>query len=153
MARRKTIADAEAAEAARFLEGATEIGPLDPVNRAIATHRAAQAELIALVHNTVPAKRTSGLKAQAEELDQARRVFDAATTAFVRTPIETMAQLVTFTGYVASLERDVRSWFCPYEIKVWHLGEAMDAVADALTHLSAAPPAVPITREAIALAA
>lgn len=150
MARCKTIADADAT---RFLEGAIEIGPLDPMDAAIATHRAAQAELIALVHNTLPPKRMSGLKAQAEEIERARRVFDAATTAFVRTPIETMAQLVTFTGYVASLERDVRSCFCPYEIKVWHLGNAMDAVAGALARLSVAPPATPTARTRLALAA
>ncbi|MCC0806530.1 hypothetical protein FPV16_09910 [Methylobacterium sp. W2] len=153
MARRKTIADAEAAEAAWFLAGATEIGPLDLVEAAIAAHQAAQAELIALVQNTVPAKRMSGLRVQAEQLYQARLSFGVDTAAFVQTPIETMEQLVTFARYVAGLERDVQSWSCPYEIGVRHLGAAMDNVAAALERLSVTAPAITTARAPLALAA
>ena len=49
MARRQIIADAEVAEAARLLAGATEVGPLDPVDAAIATHRAAWAKMVRAV--------------------------------------------------------------------------------------------------------
>lgn len=147
MARRKTIADADAAEAARFLEGATVIGPLDPVDAAIASHRAAWTELSVIVEKSRKAKFRSELFNT--RLD-AIKLYEARTDVLVETPLMTMAHVLAFTAYIASLEAyGPRPDPYPYQIEIGPLADAMANVAGALVRLAATPDA----RAPLALAA
>ena len=150
MARRQIIADAEVAEAARLLAGATEVGPLDPVDAAIATHRAAWAKMVALYE----AKKTAKPKYKAEyALQDYKDVYSEHVDVFARTPLATMAQVTAFSSYVAEFSGTFMPWDCPSSARGWQLSAAMANVADALVRLSAVAPAVTRSRAPLTLAA
>ncbi|MCJ2132214.1 hypothetical protein [Methylobacterium sp. E-045] len=150
MARRKTIADAEAAEVARFLDGATDVGPLDPVDAAIATHRAAWAKMLTLYE----AKKTAKPRYKAEyALQDYKDVYSEHVDEFVRTLLTTMAQVTAFASYIAEFSGTFMPWDCPSSARGWQLSAAMANVADALVRLSAAAPAITTARAPLALAA
>lgn len=150
MARRKTIVDVEAAEAARFLAGAIEVGPLDPVDAAIATHRAAWTKLLALYEASKTAK--PKYKA-AYALQDYKDVYSEQVDVFVLTPLATMAHVTAFASYVAEFSGTFMPWDCPSSARGWQLSAAMANIADALVRLSAAAPAITPARAPLALAA
>jgi len=108
----------------------------DPVLVAIETHWAAWAEFATVAKATAKARFLSKGEARRHA---AADVYDTATDALVRVPITTMAGLGAFAGYVASLQAyGARQFPEPYQVQVWHLSDAMEAIAEALARL--APP-------------
>lgn len=111
----------------------------DPVLVAIDTHKTAWTEFAAVAKATTKARFLSKGEARRHA---AADVYDTATDALVRTPITTMAGLGAFAGYVAGLQAyGARSFPDPYQAQVWHLSDAMEAIAETLARL--APPEAP----------
>lgn len=112
----------------------------DLVSASIEAHRAAWAEFSAVAKATAKARFLSKGEARRHA---AADVYDTATDALVRTPITTMAGLGAFAGYVASLQAyGARQFPDPYQVQVWHLSDAMEAIAEALARM-APPEALP----------
>jgi len=106
----------------------------DLVAAAIETHRAAWAEFSAVAKATAKARFRSKGEARRHA---AADVYDVATDTLVRTPLTSMADLRAFAGYVAGLQAyGPRSFPEPYQLHVWHLADAMEAMAEALDRLT-----------------
>ena len=103
----------------------------DPIFSAIEAHRTALSEWRA----TVAWARTPRDRTRKEaERRTARQRYDAATDALVTAPIGTTAGLLAFTRHLTGLHaygQPGDAW----EVEVWHLSDALDAVACRLAAL------------------